>query len=108
MRRPDGSIVPMVNLECPPIPGNPETDYNRLGQHMEDAGMVKISPVGNAVARLFYGHDVRKMAKILYQGDKKAFLKKGEDVTSLSYGHTIDTPRGPHCVFDPDRICSYD
>ena len=104
MRRPDGSIVPMVNYECPPTPGTPERDYNRLGQRMEAAGMVKIGPVGNAVARLFYGHDVRKMAKTLYQEDRKAFLQQGDAVTPLSYGHIIKTPKGDLCVFDPERI----
>ena len=108
MRRANGSIVPMVNCECPPIPGTPDTDYNRLGQRMEDAGMVRIRPVGNAVARLFKGSAVRKMANSLYKKDKKAFLKKGDDVTPLSYGHTIETSKGVHCVFDTDLIYNSD
>ena len=42
MRRPDGSTTPLVSIGTPPLPGNPGSDYNRLGQRMEDAGLVKL------------------------------------------------------------------
>ena len=104
MRRSDGSVVPLVNLECPPNRPFAGNDFNRLGQRMEDANVVKIGQVGNAVARLFYGADVRETASAMYGEDKSAFLIKNGVIARLAYGHTIDMPRGELCVVDPAEI----
>ena len=104
MRRADGSLAPLVSVGCPPQPGHPGSDFNRLGQRMEDAGLVRVGEVGNAVARLFGGHDLRRMARELYEQDDLAFLRQDGVVTPLAYGHTIETDRGEHCVADPDRM----
>ena len=104
MRRADGSHTPLVSVGCPPEPWHPGSDFNRLGQRMEDAGLVRVSEVGNAVARLLSGHDLRRMARELYRQDVHAFLKQGGGVTRLAYGHTIETERGEHCVADPARM----
>ena len=104
MRRADGSLAPLVSVGCPPQPGHPGSDFNRLGQRMEDAGLVRVGEVGNAVARLFGGHDLRRMARELYEQDGLAFLRQGGVVTPLAYGHTIESDRGEHCVADPGRM----
>ena len=104
MRHPDGSYSPLVNIGTPPLPGHPGSDYNRLGQHMEDAGLVKLGPVGNAVARLLDAHDFRAAARQLTRQDPNGFLQQGDTVTHLTYGHTIESDKGEHCVIDPTRI----
>ncbi len=104
MRHPDGSYAPLVSIGTPPLPGHPGSDYNRLGQRMEDAGLVKLGAVGNAVARLLDAHDLRTMARDLSRQDPHGFLRQGGEVTTLSYGHTIESDRGEHCVLDPARM----
>ncbi|MYD92986.1 MAG: AAC(3) family N-acetyltransferase [Chloroflexi bacterium] len=104
MRRSDGSLVPLVSVGCPPQPGHPGSDFNRLGQRMEDAGLVRVAEVGNAIARLFGGHDLRRVASDLYHEDDHGFLRQGDVVTGLTYGHTIESDRGEHCVANPSRM----
>ena len=104
MRHPDGSTTPLVSIGTPPLPGNPGSDYNRLGQRMEDAGLVKLAPVGNAIARLLNAHDLRTAAHDLTRHDPNGFLQQGPTVTQLTHGHTIESPKGEHCVVDPSRI----
>lgn len=104
MRHADGSLAPFVSIGCPPQPGHPGSDFNRLGQRMEDAGLVKVGHVGNAVARLLGGYDLQRMASDLYREDDHGFLRQGGLVTSLDYGHTLESDRGEHCVADPSRM----
>lgn len=104
MRHPDGSTTPLVSIGTPPLPGHPGSDYNRLGQRMEDAGLVKLAPVGNALARLLNAHDLRAAGRDLTRHDPNGFLQQGPAVTNLTHGHTIQSPKGEHCVVDPTRI----
>ncbi len=104
MRHPDGSHSPLVSIGTPPLPGHPGSDYNRLGQRMEDAGLVKLGPVGNAVARLLDAHDLRAAARDLARQDPHGFLQQGDAVTTLTHGHTINSNKGQHCVTDPARL----
>lgn len=104
MRRADGSLTSLVSIGCPPQPGHPGSDFNRLGQRMEDAGLVRVGEVGNAVARLLGGHDLARMARELYSEDATGFLRQDGVVTPLAYGHTIESDRGEHCVVDPSRM----
>jgi len=60
--------------------------------------------VGNAIARLFYGHDVLLPAQELYRQDKQAFLRQGTEVTRLTRGHNVEIPNREMCVVDPARI----
>jgi len=104
MRRSDGSLVPLVSVGCPPQPGHPGSDFNRLGQRMEDSGVVRVGEVGNAIARLFGGHDLRLAARDLYEQDANGFLRQDGLVTPLVYGHTLESDRGEHCVANPSRM----
>ena len=101
MRQPDGSYSTLVSIGTPPLPGHPGSDYNRLGQRMEDAGLVNLGPVGNAVARLLNATDLRTAARNLTRHDPNGFLQQGPAVTQLTHGHTIQSPKGEHCVIDP-------
>ena len=76
MRHPDGSTTPLVSIGTPPLPGHPGSDYNRLGQRMEDAGLVRLGPVGNAIARLLDADDFRAAARQLTRHDPNGFLSK--------------------------------
>ncbi|MDE2768336.1 MAG: AAC(3) family N-acetyltransferase [Chloroflexota bacterium] len=104
MRRADGTLAPLVSVGCPPQPGHPGSDFNRLGQRMEDAGLVRVGEVGNAIARLLSGHDLRRAARDLYEQDANGFLRQDGLVTPLAYGHTVETDRGEHCMADPSRM----
>ena len=106
MRCADGSLAPLVSAGCPPLPGHPGSDFNRLGQRMEGVGLVRIGEVGNAVARLLGGHDLMHKARELFEADVDGFLRQEGAVTRLSYGHTVETHRGEHCVADPSRMYS--
>ncbi|MCY3747822.1 MAG: AAC(3) family N-acetyltransferase [Chloroflexi bacterium] len=108
MRRADGTLAPLVSVGCPPQPGHPGSDFNRLGQRMEDADLVRVGDVGNAVARLLGGHDLRRTASNLYREDDHGFLRQGGAVTGLTYGHTIESDRGEHCVANPSRMFGAD
>ena len=101
MRQPDGSYSTLVSIGTPPLPGHPGSDYNRLGQRMEDAGLVNLGPVGNAVARLLNATDLRTAARDLTRHHPNGFLQQGPAVTNLTHGHTIQSPKGEHCVIDP-------
>ena len=104
MRRPDGAIVELVSIGTPPQAGHPGSDYNRLGQTMEDKGLVKVGAVGNAIGRLVYGYDVLSSAEELYRRDKQAFLQQGSEVTRLTRGHNVEIPGREMCVVDPARV----
>ena len=104
MRCADGSLAPLVSVGCPPLPGHPGSDFNRLGQRMEDARLVRVGEVGNAIARLLGGHDLTRMARELFEEDVNGFLRQEGAITRLTYGHTIETHRGEHCVADPSRM----
>ncbi len=104
MRHPDGSTTPLVSIGTPPLPGHPGSDYNRLGQRMEDSGLVRRGPVGNAIARLLDANDFRAAARELTRHDPNGFLQQGNAVTELTYGYTVTSDKGEHCVVDPTRI----
>ena len=104
MRHPDGSTAPLVSIGTPPLPGHPGSDYNRLGQRMEDADLVRLGPVGNAIARLLDAHDFRAAARELTREDPDGFLQQGHAVTQLTFGYTIESDKGEHCVVDPTRM----
>lgn len=104
MRHPDGSTTPLLSIGTPPLPGHPGSDYNRLGQRMEDAGLVKLGPVGNAIARLLDANDFRAAARQLTRHDPNGFLQQGDAVTQLTYGHTVNSDKGEHCIVDPTRM----
>lgn len=98
----DGQIIELVSQVHVRTDWHPGSDFNRLGEQMEDQGLVRVGHVGNAVVRMFTARDAHKMARTMYGNDPKSFLKQGA-LTPLSYGHTIQNVRGTQCVVDPDK-----
>ena len=102
MRRPDGSLGPLLSRVHGRVASHPGSDFNRFGERMETSGKVHIGHVGNAVARLFSAGDAYIMAKTMYAADNRSFLKQTDPVTMLTYGHTIENRKGAQCVVDPE------
>jgi len=97
----DGTLVPLASQVHARNGKHTGSDFNRMGERMEKAGLVSIGHVANAVARLFTAADAHEMARTMYAEDKAAFLKQGDSITPLSYGHTITNAKGTQCVVDP-------
>ena len=102
VRRPDGSLAPVVSRVHDRIETHPGSDFNRFGERLETAGKVQVGHVGNAVARLFLAGDAHAIAKAMYGSDDRYFLKQTDPVTPLTYGHTISNSKGNQCVVDPE------
>lgn len=102
----DDTLAPLASMVHARKDWHPGSDFNRMGERMEEAGLVGIGHVGNAVTRLFTAADAHEMARTMYAEDKTAFLKcdKDERITSLSYGHTIVNAKGMQCVVDPAKV----
>lgn len=96
----DGTLVPLASQVHSRNDLHTGSDFNRMGERMERAGLVGIGHVGNAVARMFTARDAHEMARTMYAEDKKAFLKQGESITPLSYGQTITNIKGTQSVVD--------
>ena len=97
-----GQIIELVSQVHARADWHPGSDFNRLGEQMEDQDLVRVGHVGNAVVRMFTARDAHKMARTMYRNDPKSFLKQGT-LTPLSYGHTIQNMKGTQCVVDPDK-----
>ena len=97
----DGTLVPLASQVHARRDWHPGSDFNRMGERMEKAGLVAVGHVGNAVARLFTAADAHETARTMYAEDTSAFLKQGGSVTALSYGHTVTNAKGTQCVVDP-------
>lgn len=97
----DGTLVPLASQVHARRDWHPGSDFNRMGERMEKAGLVAVGHVGNAVGRLFTAADAHETARAMYAEDTSAFLKQGCSVTALSYGHTVTNAKGTQCVADP-------
>lgn len=97
----DGTLVPLASQVHARRDWHPGSDFNRMGERMEKAGLIAVGHVGNAVARLFTAADAHETARAMYAEDTSAFLKQGGSVTALSYGHTVTNAKGTQCVVDP-------
>lgn len=94
----------LASTVYPRDPAYPGYDFNRLGQAMEEAGIVKAGPVANAVGRLVPGDKMRGFAAGKVAEDPNYFLQQGGSVTSLQYGATLELERGDLSVLDPTAI----
>ena len=113
-RRPDGRVVPLRSETWGPdpnFPGMPERsyDFNRLGEGLEQRGLVRRGAVGNAVARLFRARDLERTARTIFAADPELFFIVDGRVTPLRYGVTWPIPKGRNagaelCVVDPAGV----
>ena len=60
LRQADGTLIPFESTVYLRDVGYPGYDFNRLGQAMEDAGLTRVAPIGNAIARLIPAQPMRK------------------------------------------------
>ena len=100
----DGVRSTLASTVYPRDTGYPGYDFNRLGQAMEEAGIVKAGPVANAVGRLVPGDKMRSFAAGKVAQDPNYLLQQSGSVTSLQYGATVELERGDLSVLDPTAI----
>ncbi|MCY3783456.1 MAG: AAC(3) family N-acetyltransferase [Chloroflexi bacterium] len=110
----DGRVVPLHSEAWgpdPSFPGMPERsyDFNRLGEGLEQRGLVKRGAVGNAIARLFRARDLERTAREMFAADPELFFIADGRLTPLQYGVTWTIPEGRHtgaqlCVVDPAGV----
>ena len=113
-RTPDGCVVPLRSETWGPdpnFPGMPERsyDFNRLGEGLEQRGLVRRGAVGNAVARLFRAQDLERTARAMFAADPELFFIVDGRVTPLQYGITWAIPKGRNagaelCIVDPAGV----
>ena len=113
-RLPDGRVIPLRSETWgpdPSFPGMPERsyDFNRLGEGLEQRGLVKRGAVGNAIARLFRARDLERTAREMFAANPELFFIADGQVTPLRYGVTWAIPEGRHagaelCVVDPTGV----
>ena len=105
LRSADGREEPFVSISLPPPAfGWKGNDFNHLGQLMEDRGLVRVGPVGNAMARLVRASDLMETAQSEYEGDDALFLMRGREYTPLKTGRTIDRGERVMCVVDESKV----
>ena len=97
--------------------GSRGPDFNRLGQMLEDRGLVKTTFIGNAAVRRFAMRDLLALAQVEAAKDYNVFRTadgEPENTTELKFGRSIDSPvlidgagRGhavEWCVKDVDKL----
>ena len=104
LRCSDGSETKLVSTMYPRVHDYPGYDFNRLGQAMEDEGIVSVGGVGNAMARLVPGLQMQEFAAAQIAIDPDYLYRQGMNVLSLTSGFTLDMPRGAISVVDPTRV----
>jgi aminoglycoside 3-N-acetyltransferase len=102
-REPDGTERPLLLRAFSPKPGYPP-DLNKVGAALEARGLVRIGPVGNAVARLFRARDLIEVGIAAYRQDPLAFVKTGDDYAPLRDGVLAEELYNEKAVYDPGRI----
>ena len=84
-------------------------DFNRLGEGLEQRGLVRRGAVGNAIARLFRARDLERTAREMFAANPELFFIVDGQVTPLQYGTTWPIPEGRNagaelCVVDPAGV----
>ncbi len=101
LREPDGVERPLPTQAFVPESGFPGNDFNKLGRILEERGLVRIAPVGNAMARLFKAEAAVRLGIEEYRRDPLLFLKKGANVSPLEGGIRVGEEKS---VVDPSAI----
>ena len=108
VRRADGTVVQQSMVDYQPFSygGTQHTDFNRLGQLMEDRGVVTVGTIGNCVARLFSQRDLVDLAQLEAEKDTNIFRNpEGEPdwVMNTVPGTTVLSPEIPDGAGRPSR-----
>ena len=97
--------------------GTQHSDFNRLGQLLEDGKIATVGAIGNSVARCFSQRDLMELAQQEADKDYNIFRNpEGEDdwFMSTDLGTTVLSPEMPDgagrpdqhhwCVVDPTKL----
>ena len=102
-----GGIIGQKMIDYQPFSygGNQHTDFNRLGQLLEDEGMATIGAIGNCIARFFSQRDLVELATKEAEKDYNIFRNpEGEDdwVLTPKLGAAVVSPEIPDGAGRPD------
>jgi aminoglycoside 3-N-acetyltransferase len=101
VRQAAGGVVELPMLDYQPKSeggsyyGSRGPDFNRLGQMLEDRGLVKTTFIGNAAVRRFAMRDLLDLAQVEAAKDYNVFRTadgEPENTTELKFGRSIDSP----------------
>jgi aminoglycoside 3-N-acetyltransferase len=106
IRSEDGTEQPLRTRVFGPRPDHVGTDLNKFGALLEEKGLVRVGPVGNAVARLFSARQVIEVGIPEYRKDPFLFVKTAERVTPLSDGIVTSELDNEKAVFDTGLMYS--
>ncbi len=100
-RKSNAPEQPLPTAAFVPNPGFPGNDFNRLGRRMEELGLVRITPIGNAISRLFKAKAAVRLGIEEYRNDPLLFLKTNQGITMLEEGVQFGAEK---CVVDPGAV----
>jgi len=106
VREQDGSIRPLPTFVYSPGPSFVGNDFNKLGNLLEERGLVRVGNVGNAIARLFRARDAFDLGLAQYRQDPRLFLLTSDRCTPLRDGILTDELNNEKSVLDPALIYS--
>ncbi len=104
VRNGEGQLQPLPTQIYRPKADFPGNDFNKLGAQLEAAGRVKISAVGNAVARAFAVRDALTLAIAHYRQDPLLFVKTTPAYHPLGSGVMTTDLHTEKVVLDPTEI----
>lgn len=104
IRTPTGAAPPFPTLTFSPKPGFAGNDFNRLGVILEERGLTRVGPVGNAVARLFRASDALRVGVAEYRKDPLLFVITGGGYTPLQDGVLTGELYNEKSVLDPGLV----
>ena len=70
-------------------------DFNRLGEGLEQRGLVQRGAVGNAVARLFRAQDLERTARAMFSADPELFFIRRRPRDAVAVRRHMAHSQGP-------------
>jgi len=104
VRNGTGQLQPLPTLLYRAKADFPGNDFNKLGAQLEAAGQVKISAVGNAVARAFAVRAALTLGIAHYRQDPLLFVKTTPTYHPLASGVMTTDLYTEKAVLDPTQI----
>jgi hypothetical protein len=83
------------------VANSPGNDFNKFGCMLEKRDLVRVQPVGNAIARLFRASDALHLGITEYRKDPLLFARTGAGYAPLADGVRVGWSQS---VVDPDAI----
>ena len=107
VRLKDGALVSQRTIDYQPLTytGSRGVDFNRLGKMLEERGRVKMTAIGNCIARCFYLRHMIDMALAEAEKDYNVFrTPEGQPncFTRLDFGTIVLSPEMPDSAGRPN------